>query len=226
MSKPNKIVLIVSVLGLLLAILSYFLLTTVDSEDSRGLKVNVKDHVSQKVNFYNNSYALLIGVSDYSDSIWPDLKSIPDELSDVASALENQGFIVEKNINPDGKKLESLFKDFIDKYGYDERNRLFFFYSGHGYTRRSGQKGYLVPADAPDPEKSPQEFMRKALPFTQIMAFARDSEAKHSLFLFDSCFSGSIFKTRALPEKASYVTKMTGRPVRQFMTGNYCNLLL
>ena len=53
---------------------------------------------------------------------------------------------------------------------------------------------------------------------TRILAGARDSEANHVLYLFDSCFSGTIFKTKALPEEPPHITTALGLPVRQFIT--------
>ena len=49
---------------------------------------------------------------------------------------------------------------------------------------------------------------------TRILAGARDSEANHVLYLFDSCFSGTIFKTKALPEEPAHITTALGLPVR------------
>lgn len=204
-------------------ILSLLLITTaVATADAttRGLKmVQVKDHHSgETIALYENSYALLIGASEYRNPAWPDLESIPGELELVEGALSSQGFVVEKHLNPNGRKLRSLFEEFINRYGYDKNNRLLFYFAGHGYTRQNGTKGYLVPVDAPSPEENSRGFLRKSLPMTQILAYARDSEAKHSLFLFDSCFSGTVFKTRSLPNKPPHITQMTAQPVRQFIT--------
>ncbi len=39
-----------------------------------------------------------------------------------------------------------------------------------------------------------------------------------NIFLFDSCFCGIIFKTKALPETPPAITEMLLSPVRQFIT--------
>jgi hypothetical protein len=52
----------------------------------------------------------------------------------------------------------------------------------------------------------------------QIIAWTRRIEAKHALFLFDSCFSGTVFKQRALPDRPPHITALTSAPVRQFIT--------
>ena len=186
---------------------------------SRGLKVVVNtDQAGKKeMPLYKGSYALLIGASNYQAG-WPSLESIPGELALVESLLKNKGFDVEKHIDPDGRELKAAFSDFINKYGYDRENRLLFFYSGHGYTRLDGRKGYLVPVDAPNPDKDEKKFLKKALGMNQILSWSRDIEAKHALFLFDSCFSGTVFKQKDRPKPPKHITMMTVEPVRQFIT--------
>jgi hypothetical protein len=50
----------------------------------------------------------------------------------------------------------------------------------------------------------------------RIEEYALSIDAKHALFVFDSCFSGSLFSlSRAIPEHISY---KTAKPVRQFIT--------
>ena len=189
------------------------------ASDGRGIQVvPIKDRAGRDVGIYKGSYALLVGVSDYTTREWPDLESIPSEISQVASALKAQGFHVKKVMNPTSRQMKKAFEDFIDQYGFDANNRLIFFFSGHGYTRKGGRKGYLVPADAPDPRSDEKGFSRKALNMSQVMAWCRRIEAKHALFLFDSCFSGAIFKVKALPSHPPHISDYTARPVRQFIT--------
>ena len=101
---------------------------------SRGIALNIKttEGKNKSVPLYQNSHALLIGVSDYGKG-WPDLESIPSEIEKVSDNLKGHGFNVVKVMDPDSKKLEAAFEDFIDKYGFDENNRLLLFFSGHGH---------------------------------------------------------------------------------------------
>ncbi len=181
---------------------------------TRGLAI--KTTGGEKVGGYSGSYALLIGVSRYE--AWPRLNSVPSEVGRVETLLKKRGFTVVKVMDPDGGHLQSAFESFIDKYGYTPDNRLLFYFAGHGFTRNNGAKGYLVPVDAPSPNKDEQGFLRKALPMNQVLAWSRDMEAKHALFLFDSCFSGTIFKTRALPNTPPHISRATSQPVRQYIT--------
>ena len=184
----------------------------------RGLKViSIKNSKGEQVGLYKKSHALVIGVSDYKAG-WPDLESIPGEIEQVEESLMKLGFKVEKVINPDSKELKLAFEDFINSYGYDEHNRLLLFYSGHGHSRKGGKKGYLVPVDAPNPRKDEKGFLRKALTMSDILNMSKKMEAKHALFLFDSCFSGTIFKAKALPKQPPHISSFTASPVRQFIT--------
>jgi len=184
----------------------------------RGLKaVVVRDRDGRQVDIYQGSHALVVGVSDYTRG-WPDLHSVPAEILTVQAALERSGFSVVTVLNPDAEALECAFEDFIVKHGYEPDNRLVFFFSGHGFSRAGGTKGYLVPTDAPDPTQDKRGFLKRALSMSQIKTWAREMDARHAIFLFDSCFSGTIFKSKALPVYPPHITALAARPVRQFIS--------
>ena len=184
----------------------------------RGRVVDLRDSNDSKILSYSGSYALLIGQSDYT--YWWDLNSISSELNDVESVLKDQGFVVERYSNLNSRQLNNTFKDFIDKYGLDKDNRLLFFYSGHGHSR--GDKGYIVPVDAPNPYSDEKGFIRKAIAMNQVVTWAQNIESKHALFLFDSCFSGTIFKSKNIP-KLQHISRAIKLPVRQFITAGSAN---
>lgn len=184
----------------------------------KGLEeVVVVDDGGRKMSLYRNSYALLIGVSEYSSG-WPDLNSVPEEIDQVHRVLVSRNFQVERVLNPDQDQMVDAFKGFINRYGYDKDNRLLFFYSGHGYSRMNGSRGYIVPSDTPDPRKNERAFLRKAISMNQILTWCKEMEVNHALFVFDSCFSGTIFETRAHPEIPKHITVQTAGKVRQFIT--------
>ena len=55
--------------------------------------------------------------------------------------------------------------------------------------------GYIVPSDAPSSKS--QDFIEYLTSMDDIKALAKRGNAKHILFVFDSCFSGSVFRTRS-----------------------------
>jgi uncharacterized caspase-like protein len=212
--KCSNFILLLVVINLLSACNSNTIPT---NSSNRGAEVvDITDTSGTKILSYSGSYALLIGESDYTAG-WQDLQSIPSELNDVQKVLQEQGFVVERHSNLKYHELKMTFENFINNYGLDTNNRLLFFYSGHGHTRLNGNKGYIVPIDAPDPNVDDKGFIRKAVEMEQILTWARRIESKHALFLFDSCFSGTVFKTKdqLIPKQISKATKL---PVRQFIT--------
>ncbi|MBF0466738.1 MAG: caspase family protein, partial [Nitrospirae bacterium] len=169
----------------------------------RGVTIKIKDDSGKEVNLYGESHALVIGVSDYQSG-WPKLPGVAGDVEVVKKLLVGQGFEVVTVMNPERDKLLRAFDDFIQKYGSKTENRLLFYFAGHGHTVKKSygeDMGYIVPVDAPRPDKNRAGFLAKAIDMQQIESFAKRIDAKHALFLFDSCFSGSIFDmTRAVPE--------------------------
>ena len=166
----------------------------------------------------------MIGVSDYQDNAWVDLDSVGADVKAVRETLEEQGFVVKTLMNPTKNRLLNGITDFIDTHGYEQENRLLFYYAGHGHTQeRNGRKfGYLVPVDAPNPFENEKAFYRKSLKMEQVISWSKQIESKHALFVFDSCFSGSVLQSRAVtvPEDISY---LTAKPVRQFISAGSAN---
>src|SRR5690348_11542731 len=64
----------------------------------RGVSIRMGDGKDLKL--YERSYALVIGVSDYTAG-WPNLPGVRRDVEEVARALERQGFQVTKVENPD-----------------------------------------------------------------------------------------------------------------------------
>jgi len=195
------------------------------SAQTRGIsKVELQIPNGERIQLYSQSHALVIGVSEYQDIAWGELDSVPRDVREVKKALEGQGFNVETILNPTKKDMDDRIEQFIGDYGYEQNNRLLFYYSGHGYTqeRKGRQFGYLVPSDAPNPLSDEKGFFRKSLKMTRVLSWAKEIESKHALFVFDSCFSGSVLRSRALnvPEDISY---STSKPVRQFISAGSAN---
>jgi hypothetical protein len=191
----------------------------------RGIvPVPIKDQAGNQVGLYKGSYALIIGVSDYTNG-WPDLPEVKEDLIALGEALEQIGFQVYKSLNPKRKDLEGAINGFISKHGYEKDSRLLIYFAGHGHTivpKYGGMEmGFIVPSDAPNPSLDEQRFLEVGLSMQNIEVYARNIQSKHALFVFDSCFSGSIFSlSRAIPQ---VIQEKTNKPVRQFITAGRAN---
>jgi hypothetical protein len=139
---------------------------------------------------YQNSYALIIGISEYEH--WDDLKGVVEDVGEVEQLLKKHGFEVEIAVEDDLKseRLAALVKDFIIRRGVLEENRLLIYYAGHGYKEPDKDVGFIIPKDAPQP--ADKTFREKAISMSVVRSLAERIASKHALFIFDSCFSGSM----------------------------------
>ena len=76
--------------------------------------------------------------------------------------------------------------------------------------------------DAPLPEKDAINFKLKAMDLALLITQTRLVQSRHVLFVFDSCFSGTILNLRAgvTPE---HISDRVKQPVRQFITAGRAN---
>ena len=187
----------------------------------RGMKPIQVTIEGSPTTLYQQSHALLIGISIYTNG-WGSLPGVNRDIPRLKTALEKNGFQVDIVMNPLNKDaLDNAFSDFISKYGNSRDNRLLIYYAGHGHTIKTdwgGELGYIVSADAPLPSRdNSSPFQRKAMEMAQIDIYAKRIQSKHALFIFDACFAGSIFTEdrSGVPE---YISYNTVKPVRQFIT--------
>ena len=74
------------------------------------------------------------------------------------------------------------------------------------------QQGYWLPVDAQKDSKA------NWLSNSTIRDYLRGIPAKHTLLISDACFSGGIFKDRALQESSRAMLEMYKLPSRKAMT--------
>jgi formylglycine-generating enzyme required for sulfatase activity/uncharacterized caspase-like protein len=192
---------------------------------TRGMTPGLVRHVDEtgKVKeiprLYDSSHALVIGMTDYVH--WKPLKGPQQDVDEVKAVLTEHGFDVTVNMNLKSEQLEKTIGDYLKVFGRDGNKRIIVYFAGHGHTMRSADGrdfGYIVPVDAPDPRLDENKFKDMALDFKTITSMADRMGTKHSLFIFDSCFSGHL-TTRSdsemIPPAISLVAE---KPARQFIT--------
>lgn len=192
-------------------------------EDDRRGVIRFYNQQGEEAGWYEESHALVIGVSEYTSG-WRSLPGVQEDVKAIGNVLKSHGFNVIIVENPkDRSALEKAFTEFINTYGQRPENRLLFYFAGHGATLTLAtgiEMGYIVPVDAPRAHDA--EFTAKALDMQMIEVYARRIQSKHALFVFDSCFSGSVFSL--LPRGGNpAITYITANPVRQIITSGSAN---
>lgn len=167
-----------------------------EQENERSKKRSIK---SQSIDFIQDQpryYAVLIGVNDYQYN------------DDIITDLEEPH-----------KNVDSLFKQLTTKYQFDDkhtlvlkdanradiinvfemlsntltiRDNVLIFYAGHGTYDEKLSVGYWLPNDANSGSRA--NWVSNSVIRDYIGGFS----SRHTLLISDACFSGSIFKTRAL----------------------------
>jgi hypothetical protein len=193
------------------------------SLESRGMKpLQVVSNDGSTITELRTHKALIIGNSNYSNG-WQPLLGVQDDVKAVSECLAGQGFDVQVETNLTRLRMDEVLTDFISNKGQDESSRVLFYYAGHGQTMKNQQgqeTGYLVPVDAPLPSDR-KAFIAKGYPIQRLKIQASELGCRHALFIFDSCFSGSLFAP--LRGQNDYVLEAAKEPVRMFITSGSAN---
>ncbi len=173
--------------------------------------------------YHGQSYALVIGIDKFSSAKWPKLSYAKKDAEGVADFLRSQGFKVFSLYNERATKtaiiamLQNILAPLLK-----ENDRVLVFFAGHGFTETLGgeERGYIVPYDGGDYSAtyvSMEELRDQS---------SKMGNAKHQLFIFDSCYGG-LFGTRgARPLETNipnYIGEAAKRPARQFITAGGAN---
>ncbi|MGI9418048.1 MAG: caspase family protein [Geminicoccaceae bacterium] len=170
-------------------------------------------------NYFAKSYALVIGIDDYAHpDEWPTLSYGTKDALAMADFLSAQGYEVTRLLGEEATRrniLRTISEEMAPKL--KGRDRVMVFFSGHGDTREVGWRdyGYIIPYDG-----------NRHFPSWISMAELREmsaqmQKARHQLFIFDSCYGGSIGQKAGRVQMAAgprYIEKVSSSRARQFLT--------
>ena len=204
---------------------------TIKSIPSNGTQPYATTPSGRKIPLYTRSAALVISASNYSagTSGWQKLPATAREMDTLTKVLSEQGFEVIRIYDPTREIIVDEMQKFLGKYGSDEKARLMIFYSGHGYTSNTNQMGYIVPINATNPNTNYPKFIAQAISLESFTGWIKQFKAKHFLAVFDSCFSGALFSTKANTKtlhprpidfegRWRFLTNATIKDARQFIS--------
>ena len=144
---------------------------------------------------YPRSYALVVGV-DQAGSEWAPLDSAHKDAMMVSDHLKMRGFEVTLLLGENSTKsdiLRNLQTVLPEKI--TENDRFIFFFAGHGQTQLNAKQmkmGYIVPTDGQMTKGKDQ--WHTYISMRELRSIITENiPSKHTLLLFDSCFSGLMF---------------------------------
>lgn len=81
-----------------------------------------------------HGHALLIGVTKYQDSAWPELRSVKDDIDDLAKGFAPHFATVETLVDPTADALGRKLRAFMTGKWNRPDERLLVYYASHGFT--------------------------------------------------------------------------------------------
>ncbi len=199
------------------------------ASDRAGRVVYLQPRTKKELSTYEDgSFALLIGVGDYSYKDgdvqpWNDLQHVKAELDQLGEVLSRiHQFEVQTVFDPTRGELEVAMEQFVYSHGAKRNARIFIMLAGHGTTTETYQRktAWFVPADAPGLSR-PDAFRRSALNLRRIEEWSETMEAKHVMWVFDSCFSGEairMIESRRGERRDGWRDHLHHHPVRRVLT--------
>ena len=183
-------------------------IAAIDREDMEGNAL-INELASRKY------YALIIGIDDYKDEAIQDLDNPVADAKELQQVLQNYYTFDKEHVtflaNPTRTKIIEAFDLLSEKI--TERDQLLIFYAGHGIWDERLNQGFWLPADAKMNSKA------QWLSNSTIRDYIGGIPAKHTLLITDACFSGGIFKERAVTfDNSKAILEMYKLPSRKAMT--------
>jgi hypothetical protein len=172
-------------------------------------QTRVRNQIAQQLG-ENKSYALVIGISEFDNPGWDDLKGVSTEYDQIKLALEAHKFKVVGESTQgyvDHQSLTKKITEFLSRYGKDPDNRLVIYIATHGYADPNNPEpeGYLVASDGALPKDGAVD---NAFSVNQLDLTLRGIAAQHVFLFFNSCFSAAMMPapTRAAQERVPRTT--------------------
>lgn len=147
--------------------------------------------------FYGKSYAVVVGVNRYprANGRVQDLEFARADAESVAGRLQQMGFevklLVDEAATRDG--ILGALEDIASRA--QKRDRVMFYFAGHGDTREGFEnkyQGFILPSDY-----EPQKHRATAISMEDLKGISDGIKANHMLYAMDSCFSGSLVRSRS-----------------------------
>jgi VWFA-related protein len=167
--------------------------------------------------FFQHSYALVIGIDRYPK--WPQLQYAVKDARAITAFLQTQNYDQVITLYDQQATKQAIISAMQDQLAQKlkSKDRVLIFFAGHGYTDTVGGKdrGYIVPFDG-DTQRASYISMDELENLADYMGNAR-----HQLFIMDSCYGGMLGVTRAglvNPNIPDYLNNITDRIARQVLT--------
>lgn len=160
-------------------------------------------------------YALIIGISNYSDPLFAELDEPIKDAGTFYNILTTRYIFEKSNIRFLKNATMADIVAALDYYAKVIRpvDNFLIFYAGHGIWDAASEIGFWLPSDAR--YNSKLAWFRNST----IRDYIREIKSKHTLLISDACFGGSILKSRGVSMDVPLAIKrLYELPSRKAMT--------
>lgn len=190
---------------------------TVSAEDSLGnvTSLDLKVELQKITGIADANYhAVFFAVQEYGDK---EIAQLDNPVADAKKLMQvlkdNYGF-KDENVrfveNPTRAQMQETFDEL--QGGLTKNDNLLIFYAGHGIWDEEMQQGFWLPVDAAMHNRA------NWFPNNQLRDYIASIKTKHTLLIADACFSGGLFKTRAVADVSPAIQEMYNLQSRRAMT--------
>lgn len=150
---------------------------------------DIADSIEQKgqLSPISKSWFLGIGINEYQE--FSNLNNALNDVNAIEKLLIEKYDIQESIILDNQKATRAGIIDMLDELEgrVHENDKLIIYYSGHGHLNKRTKLGYWIPYDAK--KNRTANYIRNST----IRDYIKVINARHTLLISDSCFSGALF---------------------------------
>lgn len=192
-----------------------------DTQQNRGLILKKNGETLDELQYYENKYAVIVGINQYKDADIPHLNYADNDAQSIKKMLIHKFNYQEENIrlllNEEATKF-NIQSALSALRHIDQNSQVLFYFAGHGQTIQlpsGGEMGVLLPYDANDEDLYVTGLRMKELSDVSYLV-----AAKHQLFLVDACYGGlAAVTSRALNDQSQrYLGSLLKADARQIIT--------
>ncbi len=177
---------------------------TFEITKTTAVVTNNTEIITPVVEKEGKNYCLLIAAQNYKDASIPSLDNPIQDAVRLKLILKKSYNFSDENIitlfNPDANDIKRQLLELTNTI--QPEDNLLIFYAGHGIWVEKEKKGYWLMTDAK--RNDPNTWVSNK----DVLNLIAKLPSRHTLLITDACFSGGVFKTRAVGKDASASIKM------------------
>ncbi len=167
------------------------------SSETQGVQRDKKPPATIQ-NKYRASWAVIVGIDEYEggETDLPPLKFAVNDARAIRNLLRDEFGYTDDHVRyltnsiATRTAIRDAFEQWLPKHELQDGDSLFVFFAGHGLIDDATKRGYLAAVD------STGEDLESCIAVSWLKDRLESLPCRHKVVVLDSCYSGSLFKSR------------------------------